>query len=219
MKDARIVWPNGAKCAVLLTIHVDGESLYNRDPAHPSPRRVSYGRYGPTRAVNRLLDLAERKGIPCSYFVPGQIAERYPDLVRRIDAHGHEIGFHGFDHEEHMYTDRSTQEWIDVIHRAQDTFEKIIGKRAVGYVATSSDFQMDAPQIWHEQLGFRYSSSMRGMTAPTGRASRGRSRISSRSRPDGSWMTIQPSSTALPHRGPRARTGSPATGGPLQLAA
>ena len=44
-----------------------------------------------------------------------------------------------------MYTDRSTQEWIDVIHRAQDTFEKIIGKRAVGYVATSSDFQMDAP--------------------------------------------------------------------------
>lgn len=166
MKDARIVWPNGAKCAVLLTIHVDGESLYNRDPAHPSPRRVSYGRYGPTRAVNRLLDLAERKGIPCSYFVPGQIAERYPDLVRRIDAHGHEIGFHGFDHEEHMYTDRSTQEWIDVIHRAQDTFEKIIGKRAVGYVATSSDFQMDAPQIWHEQLGFRYSSSMRGDDRP-----------------------------------------------------
>ena len=166
MKDARIVWPNGAKCAVLLTIHVDGESLYNRDPAHPSPRRVSYGRYGPTRAVNRLLDLAERKGIPCSYFVPGQIAELYPDLVRRIDAHGHEIGFHGFDHEEHMYTDRSTQEWIDVIHRAQDTFEKIIGKRAVGYVATSSDFQMDAPQIWHEQLGFRYSSSMRGDDRP-----------------------------------------------------
>ena len=166
MKDARIVWPNGAKCAVLLTIHVDGESLYNRDPAHPSPRRVSYGRYGPTRAVDRLLDLAERKGIPCSYFVPGQIAERYPDLVRRIDAHGHEIGFHGFDHEEHMYTDRSTQEWIDVIHRAQDTFEKIIGKRAVGYVATSSDFQMDAPQIWHEQLGFRYSSSMRGDDRP-----------------------------------------------------
>ena len=166
MKDARIVWPNGAKCAVLLTIHVDGESLYNRDPAHPTPRRVSYGRYGPTRAVDRLLDLAERKGIPCSYFVPGQIAERYPDLVRRIDAHGHEIGFHGFDHEEHMYTDRSTQEWIDVVHRAQDTFEKIIGKRAVGYVATSSDFQMDAPQIWHEHLGFRYSSSMRGDDRP-----------------------------------------------------
>ena len=133
--------------------------------------------------------------------------------MRRIDAHGHEIGFHGFDHEEHMYTDRSTQEWIDVIHRAQDTFEKIIGKRAVGYVATSSDFQMDAPQIWHEQLGFRYSSSMRGDDRPYRTRFQGKESDFIEIPADGSWMTIQPSSTALPHRSPRARTGSPATGG------
>ena len=157
-----IRWPNHEKCAVLLTIHVDGESLYNRNPQAPSPRRVSYGKYGPMRAVDRLLELTQRKGIPCSYFIPGQIAERYPEMVKKIDACGYEIGFHGFDHEEHMYTDRSTEEWIDVVNRAQDTFQRLIGKRAVGYVATSSDFQMDAPQIWHEQLGFSYSSSMRG---------------------------------------------------------
>ena len=161
-----IRWPNHAKCAVLLTIHVDGESLYNRNPQNPSPRRVSYGKYGPTRAVDRLLELTQRKGIPCSYFIPGQIAERYPEMVKKIDACGYEIGFHGFDHEEHMYTDRSTEEWIDVVNRAQDTFQRLIGKRAVGYVATSSDFQMDAPQIWHEQLGFSYSSSMRGDDRP-----------------------------------------------------
>ena len=87
-------------------------------------------------------------------------------MVKKIDACGYEIGFHGFDHEEHMYTDRSTEEWIDVVNRAQDTFQRLIGKRAVGYVATSSDFQMDAPQIWHEQLGFSYSSSMRGDDRP-----------------------------------------------------
>lgn len=161
-----IRWPNHAKCAALLTIHVDGESLYNRNPQAPSPRRVSYGKYGPTRAVDRLLELTQRKGIPCSYFIPGQIAERYPEMVKKIDACGYEIGFHGFDHEEHMYTDRSTEEWIDVVNRAQDTFQRLIGKRAVGYVATSSDFQMDAPQIWHEQLGFSYSSSMRGDDRP-----------------------------------------------------
>ena len=166
MSNSHILWPNHAKCAVLLTIHVDGESLYNRDPAHPSPRRVSYGRYGPVRAVDRLLELADRKKIPCSYFVPGQIAERYPDMLRRIDACGHEIGFHGYDHEEHMYTDRPTQAWMDVIRRSQETFDRIIGKQAVGFVATSSDFQMDAPQIWHEQLGFQYSSSMRGDDRP-----------------------------------------------------
>lgn len=57
-----IRWPNHAKCAVLLTIHVDGESLYNRNPQTPSPRRVSYGKYGPMRAVDRLLELTQRKG-------------------------------------------------------------------------------------------------------------------------------------------------------------
>ena len=87
-------------------------------------------------------------------------------MLRRIDACGHEIGFHGYDHEEHMYTDRPTQAWRDVIRRSQETFDRIIGKQAVGFVATSSDFQMDAPQIWHEQLGFQYSSSMRGDDRP-----------------------------------------------------
>ena len=65
-----------------------------------------------------------------------------------------------------MYTDRPTQAWMDVIRRSQETFDRIIGKQAVGFVATSSDFQMDAPQIWHEQLGFQYSSSMRGDDRP-----------------------------------------------------
>lgn len=166
MQQERIQWPNGARCAVLFTIHVDGESLYNRNPSQPSPRRVSYGKYGPTRAVDRLLELAERKQIPCSYFIPGQIADRYPEMVRRIDAMGHEIGFHGYDHEEAMYIDRSQEEWMAVIERAQQSFERILGKRAVGYVATGCDFQMDAPEIWYRQLGFLYSSSMRGDDRP-----------------------------------------------------
>ena len=84
MKREKIKWPNNLKCAVLLTIHIDGESLYNRDPLHPSPRRVSYGKYGPLRAVDRLLELTSRKHIPCSYFIPGQIADRYPDMVKRL---------------------------------------------------------------------------------------------------------------------------------------
>ena len=166
MKREKIKWPNNLKCAVLLTIHIDGESLYNRDPLHPSPRRVSYGKYGPLRAVDRLLELTSRKHIPCSYFIPGQIADRYPDMVKMIDAMGYEIGFHGYNHEENMYTDRSTAEWIDVIEQSQNVFQRLIGKRAVGYVATSCDFQMDAPHIWHKELGFEYSSSMRGDDRP-----------------------------------------------------
>ena len=95
-----------------------------------------------------------------------EIAERYPDMVKKIDALGHEVGFHGYDHEAGMYTDRTTEEWIRVVERSQEVFQRLIGKPAVGYVATSCDFQADAPRIWHQQLGFQYSSSMRGDDRP-----------------------------------------------------
>ncbi|MDO4267885.1 MAG: polysaccharide deacetylase [Eubacteriales bacterium] len=165
MKNEHIDWPDNAKCAVLFTIHVDGESLYNYPGEPDNFRMAAYGTYGPRRAVDRILDLLERKHITCSFFIPGQIADRYPDMVRKIDSQGHEIGFHGYDHESSMYTDRSREEWMAVIEKAQNSFERIIGKRAKGYVATSCDFQKDAPQIWHE-MGFSYSSSMRGDDRP-----------------------------------------------------
>ncbi len=164
MKEERIKWPNGAKCAVLFTIHVDGESLYNRG-AVPTPRSVSYGRYGPFRAVDRLLELTDQKDIPCTYFVPGQIADRYPDMMKKIVSYGHEVGFHGYNHEASMYTDLPVEGWMEIIKRSQDTFDRIIGKTAVGYCATSCDFEEDAMRIWNE-MGFRYSSSMRGDDRP-----------------------------------------------------
>jgi peptidoglycan/xylan/chitin deacetylase (PgdA/CDA1 family) len=164
MRSEGIKWPGGARCAVFFTIHVDGESLYNRRST-PSPRSESYGAYGPLKAVDRLLEITDRREIPCTYFVPGQIAKRYPDMMKKIDAMGHEIGFHGYDHESAMYTDRSEDEWIGVIERSQEVFEGVIGKRAVGYCATSSDFGDGAPKIWRS-LGFEYSSSMRGDDRP-----------------------------------------------------
>ena len=58
-----IRWPNHAKCAVLLTIHVDGESLYNRNPQAPSPRRVSYGT-DPRGLLTGCWNLPSEKGYP-----------------------------------------------------------------------------------------------------------------------------------------------------------
>ena len=116
-----------------------------------------------------------------------------------------------------MYTDRSTQEWIDG-STGPRTFEKIIGKRAVAAWPRPAISRWTRPRSGTSNWGFRYSSSMRDDRPYRTRASRegvGFHRIPAR----WGWMTIQPSSTALPHRSPRARTGSPATGGPLQLAA
>ncbi len=49
-------------------------------------------------ATRRLLELFARRGARATFFFLGWIAERLPELVREVQAAGHEIGSHGYDH-------------------------------------------------------------------------------------------------------------------------
>lgn len=46
----------------------------------------------------RVLDVLEKHGVPATFFVLGNQALRHPDVVRRMQAEGHELGNHSFDH-------------------------------------------------------------------------------------------------------------------------
>src|SRR5476651_2598656 len=48
--------------------------------------------------VERILAILERRGIVATFFTLGWIAERYPAMVRRIVARGHELASHGYGH-------------------------------------------------------------------------------------------------------------------------
>lgn len=49
-------------------------------------------------ATRRLLDLFAKRRARATFFFLGWIAERLPELVREVQAAGHEIGSHGYDH-------------------------------------------------------------------------------------------------------------------------
>lgn len=87
----KVTWKGGARCAVSLGIDVDGETLWlSRDPEHARrPGVLSQGAYGPKVGVPLLLDMLERFAMRATFFVPGWIAERYPDVVARIHRMGH----------------------------------------------------------------------------------------------------------------------------------
>lgn len=53
---------------------------------------------GPGPSTPAILDALAREGVRATFFVLGRQVERYPDVVRRIAAEGHEIANHGFDH-------------------------------------------------------------------------------------------------------------------------
>ncbi|MDT9597756.1 XrtA system polysaccharide deacetylase [Sphingosinicella rhizophila] len=107
--------------------------------------------------VLQLFDDAKVKG---TFFILGWIAERYPDLVRRIADEGHEIASHGWDHKRVFEMDRAA--FGADLERARRTIEDACGQSPSGYRAPS--FSIDARTPWaHHVLaeqGYSYSSSV-----------------------------------------------------------
>src|SRR5690606_2426179 len=103
----RLKWPNGYRCAVMISFDVDGPSNWiNRNKnAKELPATYSLGEYGPLRGVPRILDLLEEYRVKSTFFVPAWIAEQYPKNFKEIDEAGHEIGHHGYMHE--LFVDKT----------------------------------------------------------------------------------------------------------------
>jgi peptidoglycan/xylan/chitin deacetylase (PgdA/CDA1 family) len=77
--------------------------------------------------TGQVLDILRRDHIHATFFLCGENAERYPELVRRIRDEGHEIGNHSYSHP-WMYL--SSRENIAAeIDRTQDALQKISGRR------------------------------------------------------------------------------------------
>lgn len=108
-------------------------------------------------AVLELFDLA---GVKATFFTLGWVAERYPALMRRIVAAGHELASHGYDHQR-VYT-FSPAEFRQDLLKSRQLLENAGGVPVIGYRAPS--FSIDARTPWaHEILaeeGYRYSSSV-----------------------------------------------------------
>lgn len=153
------IWPEGFQCAATLTFDLDGETLWlSRDPANKDrPGVLSQGVYGPKVAVPLILDLLARTGIRATFFVPGWVAEHYPDRVRAIHQAGHEVGHHGYLHEWLDPARPDVEE--DVLRRGITALQDLIGERPVGYRSPAWELTGHTlPLI--EKYGFIYSSNL-----------------------------------------------------------
>jgi peptidoglycan/xylan/chitin deacetylase (PgdA/CDA1 family) len=149
----------------MISFDVDGPAVWiDADPATwHRPATFSLGAYGLTRAVPRLLDVLDEFDVKATFFVPGWIAEAWPDRFRSIVARGHEMGHHGYLHE--LYYSLPIPEQRELIERSQGVFERVAGCRARGFRGPSGDIREGTPELLLE-LGFSYSSSMRGDDRP-----------------------------------------------------
>ncbi len=110
--------------------------------------------------VERILGLLGERGVKATFFTLGWVAERYPQLVRRIAADGHEVASHGYGHERASALPREA--FLADIRLAKAVLEDITGEAVSGYRAPS--FSIGRANLWaHDCLaeaGYRYSSSV-----------------------------------------------------------
>jgi len=163
--DRPIPWPNGAKTAVMITVDVDAEFVWlGMDPTNiDRPKTLSMGQYGPRRGLGRILDVLDRFGVKATFFVPGRVAELYPEQIREIAKRGHELGHHGYEHEN--FGLMSEEQQRDVFLKGINALENVCGVRPTGYRTPAGDMTVETKRLLQE-FGFKYSSSMRGDDRP-----------------------------------------------------
>jgi polysaccharide deacetylase family protein (PEP-CTERM system associated) len=107
--------------------------------------------------ILRLLDEADAKA---TFFTLGWVAERYPELVRRIVNEGHELASHGYAH--YRATNQTEERFLADIQLAKAVLEDICGKEVRGYRAPSFSIGRSNPWAFDSiaQAGYRYSSSV-----------------------------------------------------------
>jgi len=110
--------------------------------------------------IERILTLLSDANARATFFTLGWIAERYPDLVRRIAGAGHEIASHGFAHR--RASEQSPNEFLADVRLAKAILEDVAGCHVRGYRAPS--FSIGPANPWAfdviAEAGYRYSSSI-----------------------------------------------------------
>jgi polysaccharide deacetylase family protein (PEP-CTERM system associated) len=112
------------------------------------------------RNTDRLLEIFADTKITATFFVLGWVAERYPALVSRIAAQGHEVASHGFAHR--LVYDLTPQMFRDDIRRSKQCLEQAAGAAVEGYRAPS--YSVTPRSLWALDVlideGFRYDASI-----------------------------------------------------------
>ncbi len=153
----RVTWPNGARIAVALSFDVDAESTWlGRDSENARrPGVLSQGSFSPRVAVPAILQLLARERLPATFFIPGLDADAHPDTVRAIQAAGHEIGHHGYEHVRADPNDPAGEQRSFM--RAIESLTRL-AQRPVGFRSPSWDFTDKTLELLKREH-FLYSSN------------------------------------------------------------
>ena len=122
-----------------------------------SPLDISRGMFSGEVGTPRLVELFRRFGIRTTWFVPGHSIETFPEQIGQVVEAGHEIGIHGYSHENPIAMTAEQEE--AVLDRCIELITRVSGRRPTGYVAPWWEFSPITNELLLKK-GIKYDHSL-----------------------------------------------------------
>jgi peptidoglycan-N-acetylglucosamine deacetylase len=135
----------------------DHDSISDGVRRGDSPVKLSHAEFGVRVGAPRILALLAGRGIASTWFVPGHTLETFPDSTKAILDGGHEIGCHGWFHED--YAELSAEQSVDSLARQRDAVARVAGSNPPGWRAPYWSLDERTLELV-EEAGFVYDSSL-----------------------------------------------------------
>lgn len=113
--------------------------------------------YRVEKNVETILEVLSKNNTKATFFVLGWIAEKFPELIKKISDNGHEIASHGYGHDLIYNLDKN--EFKNDVIKSKSILEDITGKQVYGYRAPSFSITDWAVDILID-TGFLYDTSL-----------------------------------------------------------
>jgi len=139
---------------MIFSIDVEDWSQSVLDPNNPVTNRV-------LDSTNRVLDLLSEHNHKATFFTLGNVAQKHPQLIRRITDEGHELASHGFNHQ--AIFNLTPNQVREDVSRSINLLEDISGQKVIGFRAPDFSIREYLFEWYCEALaenGVRYDSSL-----------------------------------------------------------
>ncbi|ELY7231539.1 Cyclic imide hydrolase [Klebsiella variicola] len=122
-----------------------------------SPDDISRGLFAGEVGAPRLLKLFAEQQLRTTWFIPGHSIETFPEQMKAVVEAGHEVGIHGYSHENPIAMTPAQEE--AVLDRSIDLVTQLAGKRPTGYVAPWWEFSNVTNELLLKK-GIKYDHSL-----------------------------------------------------------
>lgn len=122
-----------------------------------SPCDISRGIFAGEVGTRRMLKLFKKHDIKTTWFIPGHSIETFPEDMKAVADAGHEIGMHGYTHENPIAMSPEQEEAVMI--KSIELIEQLCGRRPTGYVAPWWEFSPITNELLLKH-GLKYDHSL-----------------------------------------------------------